>query len=114
MTEEELDPAWPEHAALFLDIDGTLLEFAETPDGVEITERFKALLQRLDRVEHGAIAFVSGRTIARLDELLAPHRFALAGVHGSQRRRPTGQLAPASVDSAANRNARVRSTSAQS
>jgi trehalose-6-phosphatase len=37
MTEEELDPAWPEHAALFLDIDGTLLEFAETPDGVEIS-----------------------------------------------------------------------------
>ncbi|NNC64783.1 MAG: trehalose-phosphatase [Gammaproteobacteria bacterium] len=101
MTEEELDPAWPEHAALFLDIDGTLLEFAETPDGVEITERFKALLRRLDRVEHGAVAFVSGRTISRLDELLAPHRFALAGVHGSQRRRPTGQLAPASIDPAA-------------
>jgi len=101
MTEEELDPAWPEHAALFLDLDGTLLEFAETPDGVEITERFKALLRRLDRVEHGAVAFVSGRTIARLDELLAPHRFALAGVHGSERRRPTGQLAPASIDSAA-------------
>lgn len=101
MTEEELDPAWPEHAALFLDLDGTLLEFAETPDGVEITERFKALLRRLDRVEHGAIAFVSGRTIARLDELLAPHRFALAGVHGGERRRPTGQLAPASADSAA-------------
>lgn len=101
MTEEALAPTWPEHPALFLDLDGTLLEFAETPDGVEITERFKALLRRLDQVEHGAVAFVSGRTIARLDELLAPHRFALAGVHGNQRRRPTGQLAPASVDPAA-------------
>ncbi|MDH3419757.1 MAG: trehalose-phosphatase [Gammaproteobacteria bacterium] len=101
MTEQELDPAWPEHAALFLDLDGTLLEFAETPDGVEITERFKALLRRLDRVEHGAVAFVSGRTIARLDELLAPHRFALAGVHGSERRRSTGRVAPAPIDSAA-------------
>ncbi len=67
---------------------------------MEVTERFRALLQRLDRVEHGAVAFVSGRTIARLDELLAPHRFALAGVHGSQRRRPTGQLAPTSIDPA--------------
>lgn len=100
MIEEALDPEWPEHAALFLDIDGTLLEFADTPDGVEITDRFKSLMRRLDRVEHGAIAFISGRTIARLDELLAPHRFALAGVHGSQRRRPTGQLAPTSIDPA--------------
>ena len=101
MTREESDPEWPEDAALFLDLDGTLLEFAETPEGVEITERLRALLQRLDRVEHGAVAFVSGRTIARLDELLAPHRFAIAGVHGSQRRRPTGELAPAAIDSSA-------------
>ncbi|NIW23253.1 MAG: trehalose-phosphatase [Gammaproteobacteria bacterium] len=101
MTVEDSDPTWPERAALFLDLDGTLLEFAETPDGVEITERFRALLKRLDRVEHGAVAFVSGRTITTLDELLAPHRFALAGVHGSQRRRPTGQLAPPSIDSTA-------------
>lgn len=101
MIEEELDPEWPKDAALFLDLDGTLLEFAETPDGVEITERFRALLQRLDRVEDRAVAFVSGRTIARLDELLAPHRFALAGVHGSERRGPTGQPARAAIESSA-------------
>lgn len=66
MAEDGLDPAWPEHAALFLDLDGTLLEFAETPDGVEVTERLRALLRRLDRVEHGAIAKVnSGPTEAR-------------------------------------------------
>jgi len=25
MTDDEMGPAWPEHAALFLDLDGTLL-----------------------------------------------------------------------------------------
>ncbi len=101
MTNNALGPAWPERPALFFDLDGTLLEFAETPDGVELTARFKQLLSRLGRIQHGALAFVSGRTIATLDEILAPHRFALAGVHGGQRRKPDGELALSANDPAA-------------
>lgn len=98
MTENGLGPAWPERPALFLDLDGTLLEFSATPDTVELTPRFRRVLERLDRIEHGAVAFVSGRTIATLDRLLAPHRFALAGVHGSQRRASDGRMAPLELD----------------
>jgi len=101
MTNNALGPAWPERPALFLDLDGTLLEFADTPDGVELTARFKHLLGRLSQIQHGAIAFVSGRTIVRLDEILAPYRFALAGVHGGQRRKLGGELAPSANNPAA-------------
>jgi len=85
-------PIWPTHPAIFLDLDGTLLEFADAPDAVETSARFQSLLERLAALEHGAVAFVSGRTIRELDRLLAPHHFALAGVHGGERRDSTGHL----------------------
>jgi len=93
-------PDWPARPALFLDLDGTLLEFADEPDAVQPSARFRDLLQRLARFEPGAVAFVSGRSIETLDRLLAPHRFALAGVHGSERRSRGGRLSrpPANAD----------------
>lgn len=91
-------PAWPSDPALFLDVDGTLLEFADAPHDVEPTHRFKALLARLAVHDDGAVAFVSGRTIGELDRLLAPHRFALAAVHGSERRAVDGHLMPSAID----------------
>ncbi|HEX9877164.1 MAG TPA: trehalose-phosphatase [Gammaproteobacteria bacterium] len=86
MIDESLVSAWPRHPALFLDLDGTLIEFAEVPHGVELSGRLRDLLERFAALEDYAVAFVSGRTIEELDSLLAPHRFALAGVHGNQRR----------------------------
>ncbi len=83
---ETTKPEWPARPALFLDLDGTLLELAEEPDGVELSERLRKLLPRLPEATGGAVAFVSGRPIREIDRLLAPHRFALAGVHGNERR----------------------------
>lgn len=72
--------------ALFLDVDGALVEFAAVPDQVVIAEpllaRLSALHERLD----GALALVSGRSIAVLDRLFAPLRLPSAGLHGLQRR----------------------------
>lgn len=79
-------PEWPARPALFLDLDGTLLELAEEPDAVELPERLRKLLPRLPEATGGAVAVVSGRPIREIDRLLAPHRFALAGVHGNERR----------------------------
>jgi trehalose 6-phosphate phosphatase len=98
MTENGPGPAWPERPALFLDLDGTLLEFSATPDEVELTPRFRRVLARLERVDPRAVAFISGRTIAKLDRLLAPHRFALAGVHGSERRASDGSVIRSDID----------------
>jgi len=85
-------PAWPLEPALFLDLDGTVLEFAEEPDAVAPSPRLRALLGRLPAATGGAVAFISGRPIEQLDALFAPHRFALAGIHGLERRDAKGRV----------------------
>lgn len=91
-------PPWPSRPALFLDLDGTLLEFAELPHAVETSRRYRALLQTLASLEPCAVAFVSGRPIREMDRLLAPYRFAVAGMHGNERRDAEGRLVNAAID----------------
>lgn len=81
-------PDW----ALFLDVDGTLLHIAPTPDGVARSDAVCRLLSRLlPRLESG-LALVSGRTIENLDHLFAPLRLPAAGLHGLERRDANGRL----------------------
>jgi trehalose 6-phosphate phosphatase len=70
--------------ALYLDIDGTLLEIAPSPDRVEVPEWMVPLLQRLSVRLDGAVAFVSGRTIDAIDELFQPLKLPAVGVHGGE------------------------------
>ncbi len=70
--------------ALFLDLDGTLVEIAATPAGIAAPPDLAALLQRLAQALDGALAIVSGRPIADIDRVLAPARFCAAGVHGAE------------------------------
>ena len=93
-------PPWPPEPAVFLDLDGTLIEIAAHPDAVERSIRLDALLTRLPRVTANAVAIVSGRTLADLDRLLAPHRLPMAGIHGMERRRADGNVirAPVALD----------------
>ncbi|HEX4152539.1 MAG TPA: trehalose-phosphatase [Steroidobacteraceae bacterium] len=80
---------------LFLDVDGTLLEIAETPSGVVVDPALKALLAAVARTLNGAVALVSGRSIDVLDELFAPLKLPAAGQHGAERRSATGILVAA-------------------
>jgi trehalose 6-phosphate phosphatase len=77
---------------LFLDVDGTLLELAETPAGVTVDVTLMPLLEQLRGLAGGALALVSGRTIANLDELLASRHLPIAGLHGCERRDAAGNL----------------------
>jgi trehalose 6-phosphate phosphatase len=76
--------------ALFLDVDGTLLEIARRPDAVRVTAPLRQLLQLLLHDNGGAVALVSGRSIANLDQLFAPLAFPAAGLHGAERRSAQG------------------------
>ena len=51
------------NTALFLDIDGTLLDMARTPDRVKVPQDLLRALQRLSGELSGAFAFVSGRSL---------------------------------------------------
>lgn len=79
--------------ALFLDLDGTLIDIADAPDGVSVPSNLPPLLDRLSHLLDGALALVSGRPIAEIDQLFAPYRFAAAGLHGLQMRLPNGEAA---------------------
>src|SRR6187551_2889462 len=75
---------------LFLDIDGTLLDIAPTPDAVDVDPALLKLLRRLKRACEGAIALIKGRPIAAVDALFAPLQLPVAGVHGFERRNAQG------------------------
>ena len=80
----------PLETAFFVDFDGTLVELASTPDGVEVAPRVREVLAALWRLTNGAVAVVSGRGIDDLDTLLAPLRLPIAGLHGAERRDAEG------------------------
>lgn len=84
--------------ALFLDVDGTLLPIAPTPTSVRVTNELRELLVALGEKFAGALALVSGRSIADLDGLFAPLKLHVAGIHGSERRRADGTIFRADVD----------------
>lgn len=81
--------AIPEQSALyayFFDLDGTLAEIKPHPDQVVVPPTILQMLHRLAENSAGALALVSGRSMAELDALAKPWRFPLAGVHGAERR----------------------------
>lgn len=79
--------------ALFLDVDGTLVPFADDPEQVYVSPYLVPRLQALAAAMDGAIALVSGRRVEMLDRMFAPLRLAAAGLHGLQRRRAGEMLA---------------------
>jgi trehalose 6-phosphate phosphatase len=82
---------------LFLDVDGTLLELADSPGGVAVDAALPPLLARLRDAARGAVALVSGRTIENLDRLLDTRGMPVAGLHGCERRDARGVLHVAPV-----------------
>jgi trehalose 6-phosphate phosphatase len=88
--EPELLPA--ERICVFLDVDGTLVEFAETPGAVSLDPAVIDMLLRLQESLGGALAVVSGRSVAEIDRILAPLRLPAAGLHGAERRDCNGVL----------------------
>ena len=101
------------NVALFLDVDGTLLEIAATPDAVKVPAALRNTLQLAAAREAGALALISGRSILELDKLFAPCEFPAAGLHGLERRDAHGHVTRPDVDVEALRPARETLTRLQ-
>lgn len=78
--------------ALFLDIDGTLVDLEARPDAVRINEHLMELLRGLWVTTNGAVALISGRSVKEIDRLFAPLHLPAAGQHGAERRSGDGKL----------------------
>lgn len=81
------DDGW----ALFLDVDGTLLDFAHHPDAVEVDAQLHDDLARVRMRLTGALALLSGRPLSQLDRLFDWRAHAAAGLHGAEVRTPDGR-----------------------
>lgn len=68
--------------ALFLDVDGTLLDLATTPAEVTTPKDLPKALCRVAHMLGGALALVSGRPVADIDALFRPLQLPSAGIHG--------------------------------
>jgi trehalose 6-phosphate phosphatase len=89
-------PDW----AVFLDIDGTLLDYAPTPDSVRVPPLLRETLAALGDELGGALALVTGRRIADVDRIFAPLHLPVAGQHGAEARRGKSQCVFAPVSTA--------------
>lgn len=77
-------------SALLLDMDGTLLDIAPTPDQVRVAPGLPEALRRLRDAMGGALAFVTGRPIEQVDGLFGNVPYAVAGEHGGAIRHAPG------------------------
>jgi trehalose 6-phosphate phosphatase len=78
--------------AFFLDVDGTLIGLADTPNAVRVDPPLLDLIGSLHRHSGGALALISGRMIADLQERLGLRQLPMAGLHGLERRDSAGRL----------------------
>lgn len=86
--------------AYFFDIDGTLVAIAATPAGARPGRDLRRLLEDLHQASGGAVALISGRSIADIDQLFSGVRFPAAGQHGLERRNAAGAITRHSVAAA--------------
>lgn len=79
-------PSPAEDWALFLDVDGCLLDLAHAPDAVVIPTELPATLSGLAQRLDGAVALISGRALANVERLFGALQLPIAGLHGLERR----------------------------
>ena len=82
----------PNAVALFLDVDGTLLAIRNNPADVSADAGLVGLLEACFESLGGAMALVSGRSVAEVDRIFAPAVFPVAGAHGAELRIDGGKI----------------------
>jgi len=90
-------PALLEGASLFLDFDGTLVDFVVDPAKASVGEPLRDLLLRLSDRLDGRLAILSGRSLDELTARLGLGEIAMAGSHGLERRSADGHVTRAPI-----------------
>lgn len=85
-------PALLEGASLFLDLDGTLVDFVIDPSAIHVDQRLRTLLRDLWHRLDGRLAILSGRSLDDVATQLDLEGMAMAGSHGLERRSSDGAL----------------------
>lgn len=94
--------------AYFFDIDGTLVDIADTPSDVRWGPDLSRLVTALYHSSGGAVALMSGRAIADIDRLFPEVRLPAAGQHGVERRDRAGRVSRHTFPSAGLDQVRTR------
>jgi len=76
---------------LFLDYDGTLVEFTRTPDIISPDLKVIELIKRLANLSRIRLAIVSGRRLRDIQTLIPVQGIYLAGTYGIEVQTPEGE-----------------------
>jgi trehalose 6-phosphate phosphatase len=76
---------------LFLDYDGTLADFAPTPEHVEPDPELVSLLTKLAQHSRLRISVISGRRLSHVQSLVPVAGVLLAGTYGIEMQTPEGE-----------------------
>lgn len=90
-------PTLLDRASLFLDFDGTLVNFVIDPAAAAADQRLRTLLRALWCRLDGRLAILSGRSLADLTQRLDLGEIAMAGSHGLERRAADGLITSAPI-----------------
>ena len=78
--------------AVFCDFDGTLVDIAPTPDGIDVPSGLADLLNALVAATSGAFTLVSGRAVDDVSRFLPDYTGDIWGGHGAEARRGTARV----------------------
>ncbi len=81
-----------EKVLLFLDYDGTLADFAPTPDDIFPDPDLISLLSQLQSDERIRVSVISGRRLSHIQKLVPVKGILLAGTYGIEVMWPDGRL----------------------
>lgn len=90
-------PTLLDGASLFLDFDGTLVDFVVDPAAAAVDERLRILLGALSERLDGRLAILSGRSLDELTRRLGLGPVAMAGSHGLEHRSAGGRVTRAPI-----------------
>ena len=77
---------------LFLDYDGTLADFAPTPDDIIVDRELISLVEELAALECVRVTVISGRRLGHIQQLLPIQGITLAGTYGIELLTADGKL----------------------